>query len=99
MNDDRVTAVQTARLVSYDPDPKRTSEQIGLLMQLQERNAPEKVAQFMASSIAAVAYVMLESNTELKVQELFASIVIEARKQRAANKARYEAGSKGQIVQ
>ena len=99
MKRDGITAVQSARLVSYDPDPKRTSQQIGLLMQLQEGNSPEKIAQFMASSIAAVAYVMLETNTPMKVKELFASIADEAVRQRAATKKRYEEGSKGQVIQ
>lgn len=92
-------AAQTARLVSYDPDPRRTDEQIRLIMQLQENNTPEQVASFLASSIAAVAYVMLETNTPQKLTELFSSLIDEASKQRRARQKAFEEGSKGKSVQ
>lgn len=91
--------VQTAQLVSYDPDPARTDHQIAMIMKLTETNTPEAVASYLSSSVAAVAYVMLETNTPELVNSLFASLVDEASKQRKRRLKEFQEGSKGKTVQ
>lgn len=91
--------VQTAVMVSYDPDPKRTDAQIHMIMKLQEGNTPEQVGTFLASSIAAVAYVLLETNTPELVQSLFSSLIDEASEQRKARAREFAKGSAGKVIQ
>lgn len=73
-------------LVNYLPDPKKANERIVALNEMTQHFTAQDIATRMASEVAAYAFVLLETNTLQRVQELFIALACDAHMQREARK-------------
>lgn len=68
--------------VLYLPAADRVNKQIAYLNEMMKRMRPADSAEFMASSVAAIAYMILETNDDETVKRIFSMLVDEAYSQR-----------------
>lgn len=68
--------------VYYNPNEHRVNAQIHYLNDALAKMPPAVGAEFLASSIASVAYIILESNGPDETKAIFTSLVDEALEQR-----------------
>jgi len=77
---------KTSKLVDFSVLPDAANQQIKFLNDMHAKKDEQEIAYLMASSVAAIAFMMLETNTKVKVKQLFDSIVNEAHDMREKRK-------------